>query len=424
MTGLLVAACATEAETPTTTTGSGPTTSLVTSTTVRPQLVDGGLVAADPATLIPYEDSEPIIIGRDHTGTVSEDGSKTVVQTLLSNGSYLVTVLETETWEFLASDEQQDEPQLLTVGDKGAAYWLTGGADPGIHLLGVGADSLYTLPDQLPKDFTAVGDSIELLDDNSLGLFGHYHDPDVSGRLFAALIVSPDGTTVRHDLPAIDTEVEIDGEPFPVLPDYAWDVESGRLLVVEATRDVVHVLDLESGVVTQHPWDGIGPATHRDVVLSPNGSLLFVASANHEVKDNNLVRTPQDLVVLDAVDWASGEVVDIAVDQLYPSSDNLTLLAQGAEVTSTVTETSARPSPVYLLDMTTAEVSLGFQVSDTVESAVQYSADGAFAYLANDQDGAERYAILDVGGEELVGTAGFNRFSLIGPAGLVAFHQQ
>lgn len=419
---LLTAACTSDGEATSTTADTGPTTTVATTATTRPQLVDGGLVLADPATLIPFEDAEPIIVGMDHRGTVSQDLSRTVVQTSLSDGSFLVSVLETNSWEVLSSVDVDVEPQLLTVDDAGAAYWLGGPAGGDLLVLEPGADAPRLVTSDLLGGFDPYGDQIETLADGGLGLVGSHTTGD--GDVVSVVILSPDGEMTVHDLPALETRTDINGDEYPVRPDYAWDTTNNRVLVVEATRDVVNELDLESGDIDQHPWDGIGPATQRDVVLSPDGARLFVASAGEETKDDGLARSPQDLVVLDTVDWASGEIVDIAVDHLYPSPDNQTLLAQGAEVTTTATGTEARPSPVYLLDMTTAEVSVGFQVSDSVESPAQYSADGAFAYLATDEDGAETYAILDVTIQELVGTAGFNRFSLIGPAALVAFHQQ
>lgn len=377
-------------------------------------------MAADPATLIPFEDSQPIIVGRDHEGSVSQDGSRTVIQTLLSDGSFLVTVVETGTNEVLSSVGVDAEPQLLTVAEDGTAYWLDDTTGDLVSLE-VGADAVSVTTDNLPATFAPNGDHIELLDGNRIGLVGSH--PVDDGRLLSVFVIEPDGATASYDLPNVETQID-DDTGVIVQPGYAWDHDNNRVLVVEATRDVVRELDLDSGEVTEHPWDGLGPATTRDVVLSGDGTRLFIASANQRPDGEDLVRTPQNLIVLDPVDWASGEIVDITVDHLYLSPDGATLLAQGAEVTSSPSETAFSPSPVYLVDMTTAETVVAFEVSDTIESSVQYSTDGAYAYLTTDEAGAETYAILDVTRQELVGTAGFNRFSLIGPAGLVAFHQQ
>lgn len=379
-------------------------------------------MAADPATLIPYEDSEPIIVGRDHTGTVSHDGSKTVVQTLLSDGSYLITVLETGTWEVLATDQVDTQPRLLTVGDDGAAFWLGGSTGSDLVALEPERDGIRMVTANLLGGFSPLSERITIVETRTLGLVGSH--PVDDGELVSAVILSLDGAMTIHDFPKIETEVEVNGEAIPAHSDYVWDTRNERVLVVEATRDIVSELDLETGEISEHPWDGLGPATQRDVALSPDGKLLFIASANLDQEQDGLVRSPQNLVVLDPVGWSSGEIVDIAVDSLYPSPDGVTMLAQGAEVTTTPTDTTRRPSPVYLLDVATAEVALGFQVSDALESPAQYSADGSHVYLATDENGAETYAILDVAQQELVGSAGFNRFSLIGRAGLVSFHQQ
>ena len=95
------------------------------------------------------------------------------------------------------------------------------------------------------------------------------------------------------------------------------------------------------------------------------------------------------------------------------------LLAQGAEVTGS----AIRPSPIYVIDMATAQVGPGFQTNDLTRTDVQFSVDGKLAYLSSVDDSGDRIDILDLDIQDLTGAMAFGRLSLIGRAGLVAFHQ-
>ena len=111
----------------------------------------------------------------------------------------------------------------------------------------------------------------------------------------------PDGVTTNHDLP----EVETGG----AAPAAVWDMANDRVLVVAATEDVVWEVSFD-GSITEHPWDGEGAAVTRQAALSPDGTRLYIASAATKEEDGVTKSTAQDLIVLDPVNWASGQIID------------------------------------------------------------------------------------------------------------------
>lgn len=386
----LVAGACSDDTTSTTAGGETTTTAPSATPTIRPQIILGGLTESDPATLIPVEGAEPIIVGSAHEGVVSDDGSQTAVVTTLRSG-YLVSVLDMGSYRIVSTTEVADRPTLLTVDDDGAVYWYAVDEGPQLKLLSPGDDTPYSLAESLPDDFAPLVNQITLLGDDTLGLFGTYTTEDGTS-IAAVVIVTAEGVTTTHDLPEVETETE-SGEQ--VTPAVVWDRDGDRILVVAATEDVVFELSL-NGTLTDHPWDGLGPAVSREAILSPDRTKLFIAS------------TAQQLIVLDSLTWAGGEIIDAPVDALYPSPEGTTLFAVGAAT--------------YEIDMGTGQVRRAYQTGVTADS-IQFSVDGDFAYLVASTEVGDRVDIVEVAQGELVGTMRFEHLSLIGRAALVAFHQ-
>ncbi len=254
-------------------------------------------------------------------------------------------------------------------------------------------------------------------------------------------------------LPNVDMGIIGKGEPVGDVetleianPVAVWHLENERVLVVEATRDVVTEVNLIDGEITEHPWripetgldrlfawmmpraqaKGLTSGITRDAVLSLDGRHLYVATSVAEVEieedgEWTRLRTPQDLSVLDTETW-NVSVIDMAVDALFLSSDGIHLLAQGSEVTESSNDFDVSPSPVYVVDTTSQELLIGFQTSDTSSADVAFSSDGAFVYITTWTETEMKIDVLDMGILQLTGAISFRGLSLIGPAGLMAFH--
>ena len=388
--------------------GSASTTTTEATDTTKPQIILGGLTEADPATLIPLENAEPIVVGQSHAGVVSADGSKVAIQSDLSDGRILISTFEVAPFALLSSIEVESEPQMLTITNDGDAYWFSQSAGAELLLLTPDTDDAYFLAERLPDGFTPIADEMALLGGNTLGMFGSYPAEDGT-QVATVAIVTPGGVTTTHDLLGVETQ--------KATPAAVWDIANDRVLVVAATEDIVFELSL-SGAIAEHPWDGQGPSVGREAVLSPDGNRLYIASASAESENGAAPGSSQNLIVLDPVTWARGEVVDVVVDRLWPSPDGVTLLARGAEAAE-----PTGPPLVYLIEMTTAQVQVGLQTNGAAIDAVQFSADSSLAYLISQDVAGERVDILELDAQGLTGAMTFGKLSLIGRAGLVAFHQ-
>ncbi len=441
---LILAACTGETA-PTLTSLTQTTTPAETTTTTRPQIVDGGLVPVDPATLVPVPGSKSITQGKWFQGTVSPSGKRLALLKLMNNAQEWVEVVDLETNEVVAETRVPQGASGLQISNDGTAFWVTGGNRMTLFRLAAGANDREKVFDKFPEDFFT--DAFQLLGDERFGFFGITSTDGVNrGEASIVIVDAEDDSMTQIPLPKVDmgiigeTEPGDDVETLEIAnPVAVWDSEKDRVLIVEATRDVVTEVSLSDGEIVEHPWrtpeaglgrlfawliptaqaKGLTGGVTRDAVLSADGGRLFVATSVREIEDDKQVSSPLDLVVLDTETW-DATAIDAQVDTLYPSPDGVFLLAQGVEVTEG--ESDLRASPVYVIDMVTAELLIGFQTSDIGAADVSFSRDGAEAYITTWSESDMKIDILDMGLLQLTGAVEFPEISLIGEAGLMAFH--
>lgn len=451
---LAIAACS--GGTAATTTGA-PTTSILPTTTVtNPPLVNGGLIPIDPATLIPLQGAEPILVADLFTGVISPSGAFSAIQSVTTaNDQVRMALVEIATNTVLANVGMShgfwDDP---IVTDDGVAYWIGGdGVDGGLTLYRAepGDDQAEVLYTNFPREFS--GSDFNLLDDGRFGVFGTKFDNNPAG-LATLILIAADAST-HQEIPLDNVIAGYANAPDPEdtlqVFEFAgnapvWDIQSDRFLLVEAARDSVTEVDLTTSQVTEHPfstpeafldplWAFVAPVARakgpvagvaREAVLAPDGQSLFVAtSVAHTEVDGTYwetTRSPEKLMVLDAATW-QGSILDIAVDTLEASPDGLHLLAHGAEITEgTGSGFEVQPSPVYVIDMSVPEVLVGFQTSESSTAEIQFSSDGELVYISTWNQDMVTIDILDMSLVQLTGAVSFRDLSLVGEAGYMAFH--
>ena len=450
--GLVLAACTGGASTATTddaiTTTSQPTT-----TVTNPPLVDGGLIPIDPATLIPLQGAEPILVADHFWGVVSPGGNFAAIQSVTTDTeAHQLALVDLATNAVEANIDVSgfglDDPVVL---DTGEIYWLGNESSLVLYRLRPGDDLSEAIYSEFPPTFSSV--DLHILPDGRFGVFGSRSDERPEG--LATLVLVAETADGHEEIPLENVIAGYANEPDPdaAVPVFefagnapVWDDEASRFLLVEAARDAVTEVDLVTSETDEHPfsppvalieqlWTFLTPMAQakgpvagvaREAVLAPDGQRLFVSTSitETEVEETSWETTlsPKDLLVLDTNTWEAS-TLDIAVDTLNPSPNGVHLLAHGAQITEgTSAGFEIRPSPVYVIDMSLPEVLLGFQTSDESVAELQFSADGILVYISTWSPDATTIDILDLGLLQLTGAVSFRELSLVGQAGYMAFH--
>lgn len=424
---LLVVSLATACvESPAATTSTTTTTAPSTTTAPAPPTLDlGGLVPADPVTLVPFEDADSLVVGDRHDGAVSPDGRWAVVRTSGEEAMTELTLIELD--GLVSTSIEGDEIGLgPVVDDTGLAHFFAAGELTWISPddSGVVASAPFA-PDHLTDTLTDLGD----------GRVAYLTGPDSERGPISVVIVAGDSVTV-HEIAGVTAGAQTPADPdLPhrelVVPAVAFDGGNDIAMIVAADEDVIVVVDLVTGAATEHiltsaAWPDDEPA-QRDVFISDDGSTLFVATSHLSVEQTGdgwkATESAHPLVVVDTGDWTSRAIESVIASHIYPSPDRSIIATSGAE---TVTEgdghTEMTQSPVYVIEVATSEPLVGFEGrSGTIED-VQFSGDGAEMYVLSTGEEAMNIDIVDMATLELAGSVGFPRMSLVGEAGLMAFH--
>ena len=447
MLALTLAACTGDtASTPTS--RAQPTTSAETTTTTRPQITDGGLVPIDPATLVPVPGAKSITQGDWFEGTVSPNGTWLALLKWLRSEQEWVEIVDLTTNEVVAETRVPQGASGLQITDDGTAFWVAGDNRMTLFRLSAGANNREKVFDRFPDDFFT--DTFQLLGDDRFGFFGIISsDGQNQGEAVIVILDAGDGSLTQVALPDVDMGIIGRSEPVGDIetleianPTAVWDPTNERVLIVEATRDMVNEVSLADGRITEHPWrtpeagldrfftwliptaqaKGLTTGVTRDAVLSADGRQLYIATSVGEIEEDKEISRPLDLIVVDTETWQA-QTIDAKVDTLYHSPDGVFLLAQGVEVVEVVEgKLGVRASPVYVIDMAATEVLSGFPTSDTIATDVSFSGDGDFAYITTWTETEMKIDILDMGLLQLTGAVAFREISLVGEAGLMAFH--
>lgn len=364
-----------------------------------PQIVDGGLIQEHPPTLIPFEGAEPIVVGNWHDGVVSRNRAFAAIRTgETAQPEILISVINLGTLEVASSASGVGDG--IEVADDGMAYYF----DDAVLMVLTDNGSFAAL--DAPPVAPGMHDSLQILDQGKVGFLtkrsGDSEQVDV--------VVWGAGESARYE-----TDITSSEERQPAV---AWSSETAY--VVDAASDNLVVVDLETGGISEHAFETEGGISEggvvRDVSIGPDG-LLFIATKLTEVEDVGTKQVAQKLVVVDTGDWSS-RIVDVNVENLAPSPTNGVLAGWGSVVQ---TDGEVAQSPVYLIDMSTGEPLVGFQGNNGDIAGVQFSGAGAEMYVISHGD-ITNIDIVDVASQELVGNVSFVGISLVGEAGLMAFH--
>ncbi len=397
----------------------------------------------DPATLVPVPGAKSITQGDHFQGTVSPNGTWLALLKWLRSDQEWVEIVDLTNNEVVAETRVPQGASSLQITNDGTAFWIAGDNRMTLFRLAAGANNREKVFDRFPEDFFA--DTFQLLGSDRFGFFGIIStDGRNQGEATIVILDTGDDSLTQVALPEVDMGIIGEAEPVDDVdtleianPAAVWDNANDRVLIVEATRDVVTEVNLSDGRIIEHPWrapeagldrflawliptaqaKGLTTGVTRDAALSPDGESLYVATSVREIEEDEEVSRPLNLIVLDTETW-SATAINADVDTLYPSPDGVFLLAQGVEVT----EGSLSASPVYVIDMATTELLIAFPTSDVIATGVSFSRDGDFAYITTWTETEMKIDILDLEILQLTGAISFRELSLIGEAGLIAFH--
>lgn len=414
---VLLAACnGTEEATSTTTTVPAA------STTAAPQaLIPGALIPADPATLVPFEDAEPVVVGVSHGGVVSPGGRWAAIRTeQTEDRGHRISIIDLNS--LLVVADQEGSGDGLQIDDSGRAVWFEAGE---LRQLEITSEMP---PIEAPPAPSYFADTLAVLPD---GRIGYLSGPD-DERGIVSVVVIEDGRSTVHDVEQVMAgPVEANRPQREMLvPDVAWDAGNDRAIVISPDEDDLVVVDLETGQTTGHRFTGggspAGGGALRDSHVTADGSTLFIATSLLEVVTDGdtweAVESAQQLVVMDTSDWSS-RLVAARADSVHPSPDGSIVATTGAQLEYDSGGGEERSqSPVFLVDTATGDPLVGFEGRSGTIVDVQFSADGAEMYVISEGPEGTNIDIIDVASQQLAGSLGFQRISLIGRAGLLSFH--
>lgn len=395
----------------------------------RPSLVDGGLVAADPATLIPYEDATPLVTSTWHDGVVSADGRwVAVVSGLELESTNQINLIDAESGTVVATTKGTGDG--MAVGADGLAVWFDDGTLAGLTTDGRSREWGQARPTNpaLHDTLTVFGDgrivylagSAEELEPVNVVMI---NDGDVE-EIELAILSGTAPPPIDPAMPSRDL----------IAPDVAWDETQNRAILVSGTGNEIFELDLDTGEVAshtfEHPYDPDpnGQGVGRDIHISRDGNAILIATRILDVEgtvdDWEARDHASDIVIVDSDDWSS-QSVSQSVWTLVSSPSNDEVAGLGASITwDDDGNTETLQSPVYLFDALTGQPLVGFEGRSGTITDAGFAADGAYLYVTSHEDGVANVDIIDVTTQELVGSLGFTGISFIEEAGLIAFHSQ
>lgn len=411
---LVVAACSGSA--------APATTEAVTTTSPGPQtLIPGGLIPADPATLVPFEDAQPVVLGSSHQGVVSPNRRWAAVASEQPGGGSHVNVIDLESLEAVARGSGSGAG--LAVDDTGMAAWFDDGQ---LRLLGAGMEQAVV---ELPVAPPYFSETLAIFPD---GRIAYLHGPEDERGVVSIVVRDGDDVTV-HEIGGVTAgTAPIDDPDLPRdyhVPDVAWDPGNDRAIVILADEDRLIVVDLRDGSTEEHGFAAGGSrhdlSTERNTHLAGSGTL-FVATRQLEISEDadgwRSTESAQQLVAVDTGDWTS-RLLPVNAWSVFSSPDGSVLATTGATVSSDSEGGSRRSQePVYLIDPSTGEPLVGFEGRSGAIFDIQYSSDSSEIYVISEGPEGTNIDIVDLALEGLAGSLAFERITLVGEAGLIAFH--
>lgn len=386
-----------------------------------------GLYRVDPATLEPLPHLGPLTTGDWISGHVSSNGEWLALHVWLDTEpeTDLVQVIDTGSGQ-IVSETSGRLADVIGVGDDGSVYQLSHLPSSGLRLrrLAAGDTGYETVFDQWPSEFLVLG-SHTFLDSRRVAWLGSVGG-DFEERVAAILVADlKTGTATTHLLDGVTvgevgvTDLADWTVSETVTPAVAWDVARGRALVVHGDRDMVTVLDLETGEQEDHPWaetvswldrlmtwlvppvQAKGPSSYgvsRSAIVDPTGERLYVGSAVAELvtEEENwfIEEVPAGVVVIDTRSWEIVDQLQVPVSEVALSPDGEFLVATGAAFRDSLATSNVDRASVHVFDTRSNEL-VGLFDPPGAWPQVKFSAEGGFMYLGSSA-GQGTIAIVDL----------------------------
>lgn len=336
-----------------TTTRPAPTTTVDVERTV--------IQRVDPRTLEQLPGFEPIPMG-DWIGnwTLSPDRRYLAGYVGRDNaGANEVRLIDVNEWSLLAARPVSIDSDMQVSND-GTVFFSHLGQ---MRRLRVGEMGQPVVAD-LPEGFFSWGSGG--LTDGRIAMFvTRYLSPTVPEEAMIIAVDVNSGEVDKIELPEVrvgQVEPESQGPWASYLytsPSFNWDPAGTRTLVVHGDEDVVSEIDLESGVVSEHPFSSSrhgSPTTgsRRWSALSPDGRRLYVSTrqvALIEDDDTWMVRTSGTGVsAIDTTTWQVVARTDAPISDisLSPAGDRLFATGYATEEGESISVSES--SGLFVLD--------------------------------------------------------------------------
>ncbi|HEY4607310.1 MAG TPA: hypothetical protein VIH55_06635, partial [Acidimicrobiia bacterium] len=318
------------------------------STTIRPDPTTTANVEramiypVDPLTLDALPGFNPIPMGDWVWGHASSNGAYFVaVVGDDDSGLAEIRLIDVAAWEQIGSWRGAPASEPL-VTDDGTIHYV-GGIDDLIIIRGGTSEVSTTLPtgwypsgagQMINGRFVSFGAT------SGAGT-GLDHGSIIAADIDAGSVTDIDLATVRIGSLEPDADEPWGGYLY-AFPAVALDAGRSRALVVHADRDVVSVVDLDSGSVTDHEFSptGSNPSVvsttsilSRSAAISADGSHLYVATQVGEIDVDDEVwtftTTPTGVITIDTATWRIISSLQQPIGSIQLSPDGTRILGTG-----------------------------------------------------------------------------------------------
>jgi DNA-binding beta-propeller fold protein YncE len=410
-----------------------PTTTLTPPPTIPDERVV--LQRVDPVSLQPVAAFEPIPMGDGLCcGVASPDGGYFVAQIWHDGGQSgdELRLVDTTSWAQVAT-WFGTPTSALKLTDEGSLYYLSYGARGQLHALSLSEPTARVIA-ELPPEFNSWYED-ELIDGHFVS-FGTRVDPSTGAE--DAQIVKIDianGSVTEIPLPEVTV-----GQVNPVsqgpwasylytAPSVTWDSAGSRAFVVHGDEDVVSEVNLGTGQIVQHPVAGtvdIGSGTRRSSALSPDGSLLYVATRSVELIEDDddwmVITRPAGVKAIDTTTWDMVVRNDEPVSDIWVSPSGEGLIASGYSTEESETVYLEESSGLYLLDAGDLSLRVHYppEREDQFWGPVTFSEAGSIAYASTWLNTPRVHALELASGEILSTAESTETLEMIGQVGVLA----